>query len=198
METMISNYTETLEDLLENLGYGTENENQSLTEILEIMDKFPKFVFGENIEISMKELFLDKYDIREIGAETEELFLHFWRERAQELLLEYTPKIQMWLDHFNDLFKFTVKLQVNETINAVSNSDNTYYLNPVSATGTNLKVQDKNANSSSGVNQRAMERDVLQSVWGKTRAQLLSQILELQQVYNMCIKDFATIFMGVY
>lgn len=197
METMISIYTETLEDLLENLGYGTENENQSLTEILDIMDKFPKFVFGENIEISMKELFLDKYDIREIGAETEELFLHFWRERAQELLIDYVPKIQMWLDHFNDLFKFTVNLEIEENIDVENNGHNTYYLNPVSATGTNLKVQDKDENGNIGSKTRTMTRDVLQSVWGKTRAQLLSQILELQNIYTACVKEFATIFMGV-
>lgn len=197
METMISNFTETLEDLLENQGYGTDNQSQSLTEILEVMDKFPKFVFGENIELSMTSLFLDKYDIREIGAETEQLFMHFWKERANELLIEYAPKIQMWLDHFNDLFKFTVTLEISENINSLNNGDNTYYLNPVSSTGTNLKVQDKSQNSSTGAYMRTMERDVLQSVWGKTRAQLLSQIMELQSVYNYCIKDFATIFMGV-
>ena len=197
MEDMISLYTETLEDLLENQGYGTDNQSQSLTDILEVMDKFPTFVFGENIEVSMLNLFLDKYDIREIGAETEQMFMHFWKERANELLIEYVPKIQMWLDHFNDLFKFTVTLEVEESIEDSYNSANTYYLNPVSVTGTNLKVQDKGINDGTGNRTRTMSRDVLQSVWGKTRAQLLSQILELQSVYNYCVRDFATIFMGV-
>ena len=87
MDRMESLYTETLEDLLENLGYGTENENPFLSSCLEKMDLFPRFVFGENISISMKELFLEKYDIREIGAETEQLFLHFWNERTNELLI---------------------------------------------------------------------------------------------------------------
>lgn len=242
-------FTETLKELLENQGYGTDSQSQSLTDILSIMGKFPNFVFGENINLSMLDLFIDKYDIKEIGSETEELFMHFWKERAQELLLEYTPKIQMWLDNFNDLFKFTVKLEISDISSNVKtedkdktrtdnlsrafsntrddnldeNNENTYYLNPVNTSTTNLKPQEvyKNKKSNTGfqynhgsVNdtgtqtnvedntieeskERTISRDVLQSVWGKTRAQLLKQILELQQVYNMCIRDFATIFMGV-
>ena len=39
-------FTETLQELLKNKGYGTESQDSALTEILTIMDKFPKFVFG--------------------------------------------------------------------------------------------------------------------------------------------------------
>ena len=216
MDRMESLYTETLEDLLENLGYGTENENPFLSSCLEKMDLFPRFVFGENISISMKELFLEKYDIREIGAETEQLFLHFWNERTNELLIEYVPKIDMWLKHFNDLFKFTVKLELSEESsrnNTISGeySDNSsrnkqYYLNPVIDWNTGI-IQDKNTDGleTSGENEttgeetkeRSMSRDVLQSVWGKTRAQLMKQIFELQSIYSECLNAFSTIFMGV-
>lgn len=216
MSRMESLYTETLEDLLENLGYGTENENPFLTSCLEKMDLFPSFVFGEDINLSMKDLFLEKYDIREIGAETETLFLHFWNERTNELLIEYVPKIDMWLNHFNDLFKFTVQLELSEEsskTNAVSgnysdtaNRNKQYYLNPV-IDGNNGIIQDKDTDGlmSSGTNQtegtegkeRSMTRDVLQSVWGKTRAQLLKQIFELQSIYTDCLNAFSTIFMGI-
>lgn len=197
----------------------------------------------------MKELFMDKYDIREIGAETEELFMHYWKEKTNSLLIEYTPKIQMWLDNFKDLFKFTVTLELSETINRektedkdktrtdnlskstsntrtdnlTENKEYTYYLNPVNTTGTNLKVQEltrdnktntgtqgnigsetntgtqRNVedNSENEEKTREMSRDVLQSVWGKTRAQLLEQILELKSVYTECLEQFETIFMGV-
>ena len=74
---MISLYTETLETLLKNKNYGEVSEDTSLTEVLELLRKFPNFVFGESIDLSMEKLFMDKYDIREIGAETEELFIHF-------------------------------------------------------------------------------------------------------------------------
>lgn len=189
---MISLFTETLEDLLKNKGYGTESQDSSLTEIFSEMDKFPNFVFGEDLNISMKNLFLHKFDIREIGSETEELFMHYWRERTEELLIKYVPKIKMWLDNFNDLFKFTVELTT--TNNLTNENDNVYYLNPVTSTSTNLKIQDKNTLTEKRTG--TIKRDVLQSVWGKTRADIMNKILEIKDVYNDCLNEFEPLFMG--
>ena len=127
---MLANFTETLEDLLANKGYGTGNQDQSLTDIITLMNKFPSFKIDNSTNLSMLEMFIEKYDIREIGAETEELFLHFWKEKTNELIVKYKPKLDMWLAHFNDLFKFTVQLVATE--NMSNNNQNTYYLNPVS------------------------------------------------------------------
>lgn len=195
---MIVNYTETFETLLQNQGYGEEEQSSSLTEILELMDKFPKFVFNEDIEFDMFTLFKNKYEIREIGAETEELFLHFWREKTQELLIKFVPKIKMWLDNFNDLFQFKVKLSLTDTSNQTTGNQNTYYLNPTTANTQNLKVQDVAKNDGNTNKSRTIDRDVLQSVWGKTRPIILKQIMELTDIYNVCIKEFEVLFMGVY
>ena len=65
---MIAKYTETLETLLVNQGYGEEEQSSSLTEVLVLMSKFPNFVFGDDINFSMLDLFIQKCDIREIGA----------------------------------------------------------------------------------------------------------------------------------
>ena len=195
---MLANYTETLETLLINKHYGEESEESSLTEILELMRLFPNFVFGEDINLSMLDLFIKKYDIREIGAETEEMFLHFWREKTNELLMKYAPKMQKWLDNFDDLFKFTVKLELDTRENASSNNKNTYYLNPVNNNTEQLKVQD--VDKSEGGNSRGVhtERDVLQSVWGKTRADIMEKILNLKNIFNDCLAEFDVIFMGVF
>ena len=195
---MISLYTETLETLLENKGYGTTSQDASLTEVLGLMEKFPDFVFGENIELSMLDLFIQKYDIREIGAETEELFLHHWREKTNELLMKYAPKMQKWLDNFDDLFKFTVKLERDEEHSSSSTNKNTYYLNPVNANTLNLKVQDVDDNKEDYEDSSHIERDVLQSVWGKTRADIMEKILNLKDIFNDCLSEFETIFMGVF
>lgn len=194
---MLANYTETLETLLENKGYGTGSQDQSLTEILNLMDKFPNFVF-DDLTLSMKTLFLQKYDIREIGAETEELFLHFWREKTNELLMKYAPKMQKWLDNFDDLFKFTVKLERDETESSTDGTTNTYYLNPVNNNTTNLKVQDVDKSDNTYGNTKHVERDVLQSVWGKTRADIMEKILNLKDIFNDCLAEYETIFMGVF
>lgn len=186
---MIAEYTETLQDYLDNNG------GDFPTAVKTLLQKFPNFVFededlGIDIDLDFITLFRDKYDIREIGAETEQLFEHFLIETAQHCLIEYVPKMTMWLNHFNDLFKFTVELTYSN-----SNTDtNTYYLNPVNNTTTNLKVQDvdKSENDNSG------SRDVLQSVWGKTRANLLEQIFDLKSIYTDCLEYFQRCFMGLY
>lgn len=195
---MLALYTETLETLLKNKHYGEESEDSSLTEVLALMKKFPNFVFSENINFSMLDLFIKKYDIREIGSETEELFMHFWREKTNELLMKYAPKMQKWLENFDDLFKFTVKLELDTRENSSNNNQNTYYLNPVNSTTTNLKVQD--VDKSEGGNSRGIhtERDVLQSVWGKTRADIMEKILNLKDIFNDCLSEYETIFIGVY
>lgn len=195
---MLSLYTETLETLLENKGYGTGSQDQSLTEILNLMAKFPTFVFGNTISLSITDLFMQKYDIREIGAETEELFMHFWREKTNELLMKYAPKMQKWLDNFDDLFKFTVKLERDENYTDTDNNQNTYYLNPVNATTTNLKVQDVDKSENTNTRYSHSERDVLQSVWGKTRADIMEKILNLKDIFNDCLAEYETIFLGVF
>lgn len=219
MEEMISQFTETLGDLLKNRHYGEASEDASLTAILNELEKFPNFVFGDNINFSMKELFIERYDIREIGAETEELFLHFWKERTKKLIIKYVPKIKMWLENFNDLFKFTVKLDLNWSEKYSNGKQNTYYLNPVSAstgvtktvvvdeenntttttfTGGNLKTQDVDTSDDNGQKERKISRDVLQSVWGKTRPMILESIMKLEDIYNSCINEFEVLFMGVF
>ena len=216
---MISNFTETLQELLNHKNYGEASQDASLTEILGLMDKFPNFVFGENLNLSMKQLFLDKYDIREIGAETEELFMHYWKEHTQRLLIKYVPKIKMWIDNFKDLFKFTVKLDLDWDEKYSNGSQNTYYLNPITAntgvqktvvvdeenktttttfSGGNLKTQDVDTNDNNGQKSRKISRDVLQSVWGKTRPMILESIMELKDIYIDCLGEYETIFMGVF
>lgn len=195
---MIALYTETLETLLKNKHYGEESEDSSLTEVLELMEKFPSFVFGENIEFSIETLFIQKYDIREIGSETEEMFLHSWREKTNELLMKYAPKMQKWLENFDDLFKFTVRLKKIQRTEGNDNNKNTYFLNPVSNDTTSLKVQDVDASNSDFEHKIKEERDVLQSVWGKTRADIMEKILDLKDIFNECLQEYETIFMGVY
>ena len=190
--------TKTLEEVLEELHYEQQDQDSRLTEILSLLNKFPSFVFGENIELDFETLFVQKYDIRHIGQETTDLFLHFWREKTNELLMKYAPKMQKWLDNFEDLFEFTVKLERDDTINLSNNNQNTYYLNPVSSNPMGLKVQDVDKSEQSRESTFHSERDVLQSVWGKTRADIMEKILNLKDIFNDCLYEYEQIFMAVF
>ena len=189
--------TKTLEEVLEELHYGEETQDARLTEILTLLDKFPNFVFGENINFYFKTLFLQRYDIREIGQETIDLFLHYWREKTNEFIMKYAPKMQKWLDNFDDLFEFTVKLERDDTEGITGNNTNTYYLNPINAITQNLKVQDVDTANNSRTRTSHSERDVLQSVWGKTRADIMEKILNLKDIFNDCLDEFEILFIGV-
>ena len=195
-------FTETLETLLENQGYGTAEQSADLTEILTLMGHFPNFVINpgdeESAELNFTTMFIQKFDIREIGAKTEELFMHFWREKTNDLIMKYVPKMIKWTENFNDLFKFTVKLVRDDTNNISNNNQNTYYLNPVNATTTNLKVQDVDKSEGGRSSAFHSERDVLQSVWGKTRADIMEKILDLKNIFNDCLYEYEEIFMGVF
>lgn len=190
-------FTETLETLLENQGYGTAEQSAALTEILNLMNKFPTFVFGEDISLDFKTLFIQKYDIRELGSKTEELFMHYWREKTNELLMKYAPKMQKWLDNFDDLFKFTVRLTRDDTEGTMNANENTYYLNPTNQTTPHLKIQDVDKTENMKEREIHSERDVLQSVWGKTRADIMEKILNLKDIFNDCLDEYETIFMAV-
>lgn len=194
---MIGLYTESLKTLLENQHYGGTDQSVPLTEIVDLMGKFPAFEFGSDISLNMLDLFIEKYDIREIGAESEELFMHFWREKTNELIMKYVPKMKTWLDHFNDLFKFTVNLQTDDTQFFGENNKNTYYLNPVNNNIEKLKVTDVDKSERGGQNHRIVTRDVLQTVWGKTRADIMNKIFDVKDIFNDCLSEFETIFMGV-
>lgn len=195
---MLAVYTETLETLLKNKNFGEPSQDGSLTECLDLMGKFPNFVFGDNINLSILTMFLEKYDVREIGAETEELFLHFWREKCNELLMKYAPKMQKWLENFDDLFKFTVTLKRKDTETTGTSNQNTYYLNPANSNTQNLKVQDVDKSDGNIEKEINSERDVLQSVWGKTRADIMEKILNLKDIFNDCLLEFEPLFMGLF
>lgn len=186
----------TLAEVLEELHYGEESQDSSLTSILEIMRVFPDFEF-DDFSLSMETMFVQKYDIRKIGAPTLELFLHFWKEKSNELVVKYAPKMKKWLENFNDLFKFTVQLTNSESEGISRNGTNKYYLNPASGNTENLKVQDVDNNVSQVNRNKSGTRDVLQSVWGKTRADIMEKILNLKDIFNDCLEEYQTIFLGV-
>ena len=189
------NTTEQSPQMLEIFGLHIEGSEE---EIKGLIDLFPNFWFGESAELgtqlNFRKMFMEKYDIRRIGQNTNALFIHYLREKCNELLVKYAPKMKKWLENFNELFKFTVKLERDDTGYLTNGNQNTYYLNPVNGTTTNLKVQDVDKSDRRIDRFLHTERDVLQSVWGKTRADIMEKIMDLKDIFNDCLDAFEVIF----
>lgn len=207
MEYMEDN--KTFAEFLEEEHYNTVQQSAEMQEIFGLhiegsigvdglIDKFPDFWFGESqilgTNLSFRKMFLERYDIRRIGQNSNALFIHYLREKCNELLVKYAPKMEKWLENFNELFKFTVKLERDDTGYLTNGNQNTYYLNPVNGTSTNLKVQDVDKSDRRIDRNLHTERDVLQSVWGKTRADIMEKIMDLKDIFNDCLDAFEVIF----
>ena len=136
-------YTETFGDFLE------RNESSEIWQaIVTKFAKFPTFNL-QLLNFSMYDLFKEKYDVREIGAETESLFVHFVNDKLNEVLVQYAPKINLYLENFSKLLDRKITLANNSTdtrvmdrtINTTDTGDITHddnenkstYLNPINA-----------------------------------------------------------------
>lgn len=150
----MANYTETLQEYIDN-GKNLHRE---------LFDMFPKFTLN-SLNLDMYNLFIKKYDVREIGAETEQLFEHYLVETLNEMLIKYVPKISLYLENFSQLMARSIQVDRTKTLTknengtnqksssqsgSVSSSkdtsnDNKDYLNPISS-AENLKLQSSKKN----------------------------------------------------
>lgn len=197
-------FTETFEEFLNNKG-----ENWLAKKLADIPSfKFKDEKLNIDYELLFSNLIKNKYLLREIGSETEEMFEYYFDRKIDEIKIKYVPKVSMWINNFNELFKFTVRLNLER--NYSSGDINTYYLNPanklnpiktVNQDGSvtysgNLKTENVDDTLTQG--HSTLDRDVLQTVWGKTRANILEQIFELKDIYYDMIESFNNVFMGLY
>lgn len=170
---MIALYTETLQQYIDNGGNIHE----------ELFNKIPDLIVPINDEevehITMLNLFLTEYKLREIGAETEQLFEHYLMQKLNEIMVEYNQKIVTYQDNINKLMDRTVSLQRDK--------QDKNYLNPV--TTDNAKLQDYIEHN---------ETYTQSYGWFKSNPELLKQSMELKNIYMTALKSFDNLFMGVY
>jgi len=104
---MIALYTETFEDFLTREETSTAWQN-----IKSSFGAFPNFnIAGTNL--SMYDLFVDKYELREIGSETPSIFVHNINDKLNECKLKFLPKIKLFLDNYSNLMERKVSLDVD-------------------------------------------------------------------------------------
>lgn len=172
---MFPSYTETLAEFLQH--------QEGTKELQDIQDKFalfPKFDLYK-LDIDMWEMFKEDNLYREIGAETEHLFIYYLNRLTDNLLIKYVPKINLFISNFNVLFDRKLKLS--------GDGKNHYYLNPMQDnTEANIVMQN--------VTDYEDNRDVALAMF-KSSPEIMKQIFELQDLYNDCLNEFSKLFMGI-
>ena len=149
-------------------------------EYLSLWAKFPTFLL-DDLSFSMYDLFYDKYQLREIGAESETLFAIYYKAKLEQMLVKYVPKIQMFITKWNSLMDRKIELS--------SSGSNSYFLNPANTTSTNLKLDDKNAFESTSESPLLM---------GTSNIDLLEKVMDLKDIYLDCLEEFNSLFILVY
>lgn len=172
---MFPSYTETLAEFLQH--------QEGTKELQDIQDKFALFPNFDlyNLDINMWEMFKEDNLYREIGAETEHLFMHYLNRLTDNLLIKYVPKINLFISNFNTLFDRKLKLS--------GDGKNHYYLNPMQDnTEANIVMQNVTDYNDS--------RDIALAMF-KSSPEIMKQIFELQDLYNDCLNEFSKLFMGI-
>lgn len=172
---MFPSYTKTLAEFLQH--------QEGTKELQDIQDKFALFPNFKlySLDINMWEMFKEDNLYREIGAETEHLFMYYLNRLTDNLLIKYVPKINLFISNFNTLFERKLKLS--------GDGKNHYYLNPMQDnTEANIVMQN--------VTDYNDNRDIALAMF-KSSPEIMKQIFELQDLYNDCLNEFSKLFMGI-
>lgn len=205
-------FTETLKQFLEYRGGDFSASVNKL--FAQIPDFEYQTIGGKSIKFSLKEMFIHDNLYKEIGAETEELFEYYLETRLDEIVVEYTPKIDIFVQQFGkELLGRTVDVkkveQVTGTKDTTRNTNgtnkDTNYVNPITKQSEKLTVQDVADNeyqdSSKGNDTTTEDRTVSESrlytVVGKTNAQLLVEVMELKNIYLEALHRLDNLFMSL-
>lgn len=181
---MISNYTKTLKEFITQGGNVHKDK----------FDLLPTFIVGTQT-YNLYDLFITRYGLREIGAETEELFSHYLSIKLDEINIKYSMKIEIFITNFNKLFDRKVKLE--RTIERTNNGNNkqTFYIQPI--TDVNGIVDSYNTENGSNT-ENLTETEERAFSYFQSNPQIMNEILNMQNIYYTALDEFNILFMGVY
>lgn len=207
-------FTERFEEYLKRNGY--YNADGTLIpsvpeDCRKLFEHFPNFVIDETLSINFYDMFIQDNSFKEIGAETEELFTYYLRRTIDEALIEYIPKINIFIKNFNnDLMSRKVQLQSNgkNTYNLTFTDERTGsnvdsdYLNPANSNASILQgktatdIQNDSTQKQTGDTSVTGSREQAYS-WFKSNPQVLNEIMELKNIYLQALRHFDKLFMYV-
>lgn len=138
---------------------------------------FPLFKFGL-YEFYMDEMFNERNYYKEIGAETDELFSHYFKVVVKEALVLYYDKITIQIENIDKLMDRVVQENYDRS--------NELYLNPID---TNSPQLDSYTHDH-GYNEK---------VYGffKSNPEIMKAINELEIMYMSALEYMDKVFLGV-
>lgn len=207
-------FTERFSEYLNRNGY-TDNSGTFVPSVPEdcrkLFEHFPSIVIDETLTINLYDMFIQDNAMKEIGAETEQMFTYYLRRTLDEALIIYVPKINIFIENYNkELMSRKVKLVANtkNTYNLTYQTDSTStnansdFLNP--AIEDSLKIQAKTKNEATdnetrgqtGTVENTGDREQAYS-WFKSNPQILEEIMKIKHVYIEALRYFDKLFMYV-
>ena len=189
-------YTMTFQDFLDD--YESSTEWQAIK--TNFFAKFPDFyiqgvrdssgTISNVVMPSLYDLFVDKYNIQEIGGETPDLFVHAVRDKIQSLVMEYLPKLAILNQVLYSVDSTTKKSEaLMNRFEMVTTDDyaDCGYIYPINATSS--KMSGKTTNEGT----RTQKIPLSSASW----AEITKEILSLPDIYNRILDELAQCFMVI-
>lgn len=207
-------FTERFSEYLNRNGY-TDNSGTFIPSVPEdcrkLFEHFPSIEIDDTLTINLYDMFIQDNAMKEIGAETEQMFTYYLRKTLDEALIIYVPKINLFIENYNnELMSRKIKLVANtkNTYNlkyqtdSTSTNANSDFLNP--AIEDSLKIQakteteatDNETRGQTGTVENTGDREQAYS-WFKSNPQLLEEIMKIKHVYIEALRYFDKLFMYV-
>ena len=164
-------------------------------------DNLNKFIIvnlnsnGENdsgLIFNIPEMFIKRNLLKDIGSETEEMFLHNLSILIDEALVKYNHKLKLLNDSYNKLLER--KIVENKSGTSNSNNENKNYYNPMNENDTSVIYNKNKYNRENSYNESV---DKSFGYW-KTNAELVKIALEIENVVFNVLTHLDTAFIGEY
>ena len=191
-------FTETLIDFLK------DNENKSEWQgVIAKFNSIPSFVVEtdtENITFDMYVMFKQEYGNREIGQEDEEKFFYEVNRQIQKTIVEFNPKIKVYMTKWSSLLSRKESLSSSEANEYSNQSEGNAldYINPINATSQKLSGKTASNSNDGGSSSKTKTYDMIYSLTGKSNVDLMNDLLNLRNIYLSALESFKDLFMLVY
>ena len=189
-------YTMTFQDFLDD--YESSTEWQAIK--TNFFAKFPDFyiqgvrdssgTISNVVMPSLYDLFVDKYNIQEIGGETPDLFVHAVRDKMFQLVIKYLPKLAILNQVLYSVDSTTKKSEaLMNRFEMVTTDDyaDCGYIYPINATSS--KMSGKTTNQGT----KTQKIPLSSQSW----AEITKEILSLPDIYNQILDELAQCFMVI-